>query len=637
MCTAFSRKRQKVIEFVEFQPVGKKILEPDRLSQKVGGLLDRRTTIEQLYRGLEKLAGTMGTPNLDKKRVPIIGITGPSETGKSEFLRWVFNNCCTFQEAVTNAKRLVQRLNQASSNDQATFDKLLVLFASFNQTSTYMKGEGPIRETTIERLLRSFHGNTSFEERSKYIRYEGFNDWHDIIDAFRNTYGNTGFIFILDELSKVREKDESQYRELMDSILLFSQECLRGGIFCAVIGSSLSIYDLGEVVVTRSRRVIEPINFPKEMPELEAKTREILRNETDVLKGAESNKESVEFSLSVTVKVLQSSSSVLSWEDFACSPPTRTKIAPPTMYYRMPTTEEGEALISSDYVFLLASRTVLGKEAVENLDKNAVRAIVDHLSGRLVLETDNHGRISNWTNPRGTLSLPGWRLLQFSVNYSAQLFPLVQNWVLVETRKMFYDYGPSEATKTWETTTMALLELRKAMLQAVNVNGAPPSLGDIIRGIRVHHNLSQESLDVTASQLAAGNGFFHLPLAVEVITEPKIYLSSIQNERGVEGVLRQCFEDMSIFFQMKLYTTVGPKEIRDWLINAHKRALELGYQHGEYVVQLFVTGVFDKNVENYFREWPENSMVFSNNALIDLFEPFGEGLLQEIIKKFKRD
>lgn len=615
-----------------------KILEPGRLSQKVGGLLDRQASIEQLYRGLEKLAGVMGTPSLDKKSVPIIGITGTSEAGKTEFLRWVFNNCCTFQEAAsTNAQRLVQRLNQASPNDQARFDNLLVLFASFNQTSTYMKDEGPISETTVERLLRSFHGKTSFDERSKYIRYEGFSHWNDIINAFRNAHGNTGFIFILDELSKVREKDESQYRELLDSILMFSQKCLMDGIFCAVIGSSLSIYDLGEVVVARSGRVIEPINFPKEMPELEARTREILRNETDMLKGAESNKESVEFSLSVTMKVLQSSSSVRSWEDFARSPPTRTKVAPPTVYYRMPTTEEGEALISSDYVFLLASRTVLGKEAVEDLDKNAVRAIVDHLSGRLVLETDYIGRISNWINPRGTLSLPGWRLLQFPVSYSAQLFPLVQNWVLVETREMFYDYGPSEATQTWETTTMALLELRKAMLQAVNVNGTPPSLGDIIRGIRVHHNLSQKSLDVTASQIAAGICFCRLPHVVEVITEPKIYLSSIQNEPGVEGVLRQCFENMSIFFQMKLYTTVGPREIRDWLINAHKRALELGYQRGEYVVQLFVTGVIDKNVEHYFQEWPENSMVFSDNALIDLFEPFGEGLIQEIIKKIKRD
>ena len=41
---------------------------------------------------------------------------------------------------------------------------------------------GPLgkTETTIERLLRSFHGNVMFGEESKNIRYEGFDSWQDM-------------------------------------------------------------------------------------------------------------------------------------------------------------------------------------------------------------------------------------------------------------------------------------------------------------------------------------------------------------------------------------------------------------------------------------------------------------------------
>lgn len=117
----------------------------------------------------------------------------------------------------------------------------------------------------------------------------------------------------------------------------------------------------------------------------------------------------------------------------------------PNMHYRMPAT------IDADYVFLLVSRTVLKKEIAENLQETDVKVKVDHISGNLVVETNEEGLVTNWDNARSTISLPGWRLLEFGVTkLSPQLFQLVQNWVLVETRNMLYIYGVCATTKTWK-------------------------------------------------------------------------------------------------------------------------------------------------------------------------------------------
>ncbi|CAB9519018.1 expressed unknown protein [Seminavis robusta] len=375
----------------------------------------------------------------------------------------------------------------------------------------------------------------------------------------------------------------------MDSIFGFFQECLQDGIFCAVVGSSLSVYDLGNVVVTRSGRPIAPVSFPKEIPEIEEKARKILHDETGIFAGFEGHRDHVEFNLLVSMKVTQSSSSVKSWEPYVFGSPTRGTIAPPNMHYRMPKTTD------ADYVFLLVSRIVLKREIAENLQETDVRAIVDHLSGNLVVETNEEGLVTDWDNPRGTLSLPGWRLLEFGVTkLSPQLFQLVQNWVLVETRNMFYIYGADATTTTWEVTIMALLELRKAMLQAVN--GAEPSLGDLIEGVRVHHNLSQELLDMKASPHPAAGHCCRLP-----------------------------------------YPAASYQKTNNFFVESHERARKLGYKQGKSIVQLFVTGVIDNNVEDAIDEWPANSMVFSDNALTDLFEPFGEGCIKEIVRRIKRD
>jgi len=82
---------------------------------------------------------------------------------------------------------------------------------------------------------------------------------------------------------------------------------------------------------------------------------------------------------------------------------------------------------------------------------------------------------------------------------------------------------------------------------------------------------------------------------------------------------------------MKLYTTATPSNIKDWLDKAHVRADELGYTSGKYIVQLFVTGAKEGNVERDIGEWPENSMVFANAALENLFKPFGSGCIRGIV------
>jgi hypothetical protein len=158
-------------------------------------------------------------------------------------------------------------------------------------------------------------------------------------------------------------------------------------------------------------------------------------------------------SFSVTTKVLQSVSSVRSWEAYLCNNNNnnnnnnKNRLEPLEQQFFLPTADDGTHLVSAEYFFLLASRTVLGAERVEALEKQTVEAIRDQLSGHLVLETDSNGRINSWDNtPRGTLFLP----------------------------------------------------------------------------------------------------------------------SNILSERGVEGVLRQCFENKTIFFQTKMYEAGGPVEICDW-------------------------------------------------------------------------
>ena len=123
------------------------------------------------------------------------------------------------------------------------------------------------------------------------------------------------------------------------------------------------------------------------------------------------------------------------------------------------------------------------------------------------------------------------------------------------------------------------------------------------------------------------DGWFHYravhPISCDEL--PCFYYAKKSNEEGVEGVFRNGFKDLAIFFQMKLYHKATPMEIKDWLVKADRRAEDLGYKKGTSIVQLFVTGTIKDNVKNYYDDWPQNSMVFADDAIQHLFKPFGKG------------
>jgi hypothetical protein len=242
------------------------------------------------------------------------------------------------------------------------------------------------------------------------------------------------------------------------------------------------------------------------------------------------------------------------------------------------------------------------------------------------------------------LTLPAWRLLvQFPVQDGFQLYSWVKNWVVVETRKLFYEYGPSETRKTWELATMAVLEIRRAMLAASNdPQNTPSTFTDVIRGLNVHHNVDKTILESASFSTPASNSYRNLPLSTETCVDPCFYYSNIENEKGIEGVFRSGFEfqtnkeKVSIFFQRKMYKSATPKEILEWLLKADGRTKELGYKDGSYAVQLFVTGAVEDNIEKYLSAWPDNCMVFATEVLQSLYEPFGNGFISEIVKMNSR-
>ena len=635
------RPRVEEVDFIWKKP--KVPIPLGELAEKFGGLLDRSEPVELVYKGLEFLASQCGKSNLDKKNVPLIGLSAPSESGKTEFLKWICNNCCDFiaGDTETSSNAALRRINAKLPEGQAPLSRLLILFASFNQTSTYVKGEGPIVATTVERLLRSYNGDLIMRNgASSYAsrRYKGFSSFDDIMDPFLRNDPQTGFIFCIDEFSELKQKDADEYRTLMDSLLTTSQGCLQKGKFLAIIGSSLNIYDFGNVVVKGSGRSLIPVRFRKNYPEMTKRAIEHIEQNTDVFNCAESGKAEEKFWQDVCLKVLQASSSVLSWERIMSLDKTTTRLKADFFDYCIPKN------LQPDYVFEVAARTALGIKEKDHLSEEIVESFVNVLQGDAEVTPSGPGidfstrdgptKIQTWSSVSGSLTLPAWRLLQFSCG-NQQLFSYVQNWVLVEVRKLFYTYGyTAETQKTWEISTLAVLELRKALLQAVT-NNSPPTLGKIVEELGVHHNVSNNLLSTQATSRAACNSYRELPHATTKVSEPEIIHSANNNELGVEGLFRAGFGTVTLFFQMKLYGISTPEEIKTWLEDAHKRVTSLGYKQETCVVQLFVTGAIEGNVEKYISEWPENSMVFATKALENLFKPFGSGLISSIIEARK--
>ena len=248
--------------------------------------------------------------------------------------------------------------------------------------------------------------------------------------------------------------------------------------------------------------------------------------------------------------------------------------------------------------------------------------------------------------------VPAWRLLELQLPNDSRLFKWVENWVLVETRKLFYTYTPAECQKTWELATMGVLELRRAMLLACSEAeegdadmARMPTLQMIVQGLDVQHNVCNVLLESLASASAAQSTEVK-ELTASILTEnvkmPILFYSQLANEKAVEGVFKggydtDDYEETCLFFQMKLYKTATPSQISKWLGNAHRRALELGLKDGTFVIQLFVTGALEANIKNHGAAWPANCMVFGTKSLTKLFEPFGRGIIDEIIRSRSRE
>ncbi|KAG7372542.1 hypothetical protein IV203_018685 [Nitzschia inconspicua] len=643
-----SNKRQKVEDdgprhtLVPFEiGNGKSKLPLGDVAKTFGGVHDREKSIQETRDGLKKLARLRFKAGLDKKNVSLLGVAATSESGKTEFLRYIFNNFCSYVRDKSEdsiADQVLDDINSASPVGADKFDKVVVLFATFNQKSPYSKSQENrvIIKTTVERLLRSYNGNIkmSSDGRDSWKEGQRFNrsSLDGICDLFPK---NTAFIFCIDEVSKVKAEGLEDYQDLMNQLLAFSQTELEEGRFVAIVATSLSVFDLGESVLEQSGRSLWPIRFPTRKPKLEEQARKWIKVNTNVGKD--------KFYLDVTMNVLQSESSIQVWKEITQISKIETRVKPFNKVY---STHDH---VSADEIFLLAARGVLERPYYESLKSIKEKAITvaDSLHGIIDLQQQQQqvdgNVVTDWDNAMGAVLLPAWRILQLPFPQKGKLFQAVENWVISETHKLFFTYGPEETVKKWELATMAALEIRKAMFQVV-AGGVTPSLRQVYEGLGVHHNLSDDVLKKKALTTAAVEEFCELPTATDAKDKKKghpcfYYYSKLENEPGVvEGVFHGGFSSLSIFFQMKLYSPLTtPLQIKDWLVSASKRAKALGYSDKKFLVQLFVCGEIDATVEDYMTEWPSNSMVLGTVAMRNLFQPFGSGLIQDILDQKKQE
>ncbi|CAB9508497.1 expressed unknown protein [Seminavis robusta] len=135
----------------------------------------------------------------------------------------------------------------------------------------------------------------------------------------------TGFVVCIDELSKLRQLNPDEYPKLMDGLLSFSQYTIANGGYFAFVGSSLYIYDFGEVVLQRSGRAIRQIKFPSNPDTMENKTRAFVIA-SQVFAGAVARVDEEHFFLKVALQVARSSPHMSYWLTAAES---QTKVSIP--------------------------------------------------------------------------------------------------------------------------------------------------------------------------------------------------------------------------------------------------------------------------------------------------------------------
>ena len=644
------KRRKNGPDLIKFDPtIEKRPIVIGQVSSDLGGLLDREYSIECLFRNLRYVATLLGDKYLDKKDVPVLGLAAPSESGKTEFLKWVNNQCCTDLNPDTDgmAAKLLREINAASPEGQGNFDNVLVLFASFSQTSTYNQNEekGMIVQTTIERLLRSYHGNLdmvgtySTGPRYNIQHFSDFKYFHDILTTFENDRGKgkTAFIFCIDELSKLHDTAYDEYKILMDSLLAFSHISLRDGSYCAIVASSLEIAELGEYVVQKSRRALAPIYFRDNKPEIRKKAMEVFLEKSSVLECPEEDKEKELFICAVKTAILESYTSILKWKSILDVDKSTRRM---TISYENFGLPEG---IDLEDVFELCSRTLFKAQKNETMDEKRLKGIVDKLHGRVRLSGTEQVYITKWETLSVRFSLPVHRLLQITTRSDLR-YRRVEKWVVNAVYKLYYvNETADDIVKTWELATIAMLDLRRAMQYVAKGNNSP-SLNQMFveldgpnaNQMFVHHTLDDRILNSVASDTPARQQQSELPRGDNIFDSPIVITSKIQNKKGIEGVFQNAFrrengDPIHVLFQMKLYTSASPKQISDWLSSVNKRAADLGYSPGTYIVQLFVTGAVEGNITDRKGEWPTNSMVFGTVALKHLFAPFGDGFIVEIV------
>ena len=119
------------------------------------------------------------------------------------------------------------------------------------------------------------------------------------------------------------------YRELMKQFLSFSQKQLKKGQFVAIVATSSSVFDFGEVVLEASGRSLWPIRFPTLKPKLEQQARAWINDNTDVGSSeAESSAATTALYLDVTMNVLQSEVSMWQWQRITKMDARETRVHP---------------------------------------------------------------------------------------------------------------------------------------------------------------------------------------------------------------------------------------------------------------------------------------------------------------------
>jgi len=662
--TASQPKKQKQgPDLKQFDPtIKKKPIETGQVAAQLGGLLDRNYSIECLFKNLQLLATKRGNRRLDKKDVPLLAVAAPSESGKTEFMKWVNNHCCTDlnPDVDGNAMNLLSTINDASPDGQEKFKHVLVLFASFNQTSSYhyQTEKGMIVETTIERLLRSHQGLLDMSKESTIgpayntQHFRDFTAFGDIATAFENDSekGNTAFIFCIDELSKFHEAGSenegcyADYKHLLDELLTFSHVRLREGGYCAIVVSALTMVDVGGYVVQRSGRALAPIYFRDRKPTIRKKAMELFLQKSCVSDCAEAEKKKELLICAVRTAILESYTSIYTWRSVLNVDKTTRRMKIEKRVYGIP---KG---IGLEDVFELCSRTLFNTSKSEKMDETRLKGIVDELHGGVQFANEEEQiSVTTWDNLSVLYSLPAHRLLQI-LPMKEKEFQHVHSWAISSVYKLYYDIESiDEIVKAWELATIALLDLRRAMLYVAKDKN-PLKLNQMFLSLDrptantmfVHQNLEQNMLDAVGSNEAAKEiQLSSLPGVDDIYDSPTVITSERSNEEGVEGVFQNAFssengDPIHVFFQMKLYTIASQKQICDWLSKVEERASALGYHPETCIIQLFVTGAVEDNIEKQIEKWPKNSMVFGTAALKHLFEPFGDGFIVEIINQRTR-